>query len=125
MHKKIAIWGTGKEGVCTKTILEKKLKDTDITFVTEENIQDIYKADILIKSPGVSLYRPEIKKAKVRIVVGGETIYSETKELTTTNISAKYTGTGVKEVKVYVDDVVKSSGKAVDLSKGDTTITIE
>ena len=68
---------------------------------------------------------PEIKKAKVRIVVGGETIYSETKELTTTNISAKYTGTGVKEVKVYVDDVVKSSGKAVDLSKGDTTITIE
>ena len=64
LHKKIAIWGTGKEGVCTKTILEKKLKDTDITFVTEENIQDIYKADILIKSPGVSLYRPEIKKAK-------------------------------------------------------------
>ncbi len=68
---------------------------------------------------------PEIEKAKVRIQVGDETIYSETKELTTTNITAKYTGTGVKEIKVYVDDVLKSSGKTVDLSKGDTTITIE
>ncbi len=68
---------------------------------------------------------PEVKKSKVVIKVGDETIYSETNELTKTNISATYTGTGVKEIKVYVDDVLKSSGKTVDFSNGDTTVTIE
>jgi len=67
----------------------------------------------------------EPKKAKVVIQVGEETVFSETKELTSTNISAKYTGTGVKEIKLYVDGVLKSSGKSVDLSKGDSTVTIE
>ena len=67
---------------------------------------------------------PEIKKSKVVIKVGDETIYSETNELTKINISATYTGSGVKEVKVYVDDVVKGS-KSVDFSNGDSTVTFE
>ena len=69
--------------------------------------------------------KAEVKKAKVVIKVGGETIYSETKELTTTNISASYTGTGVKSIDVYVDEVNKTTGKSVDLSNGDATVTIE
>ena len=69
---------------------------------------------------------PPIKKSKVRITVGGETIFSETRELTTTSIIARYTGSGVKEIKVYVDDVVQDKSiKTVDLSKGNTTINIE
>ncbi len=63
-NKKIVIWGTGKEGISVKTVLENKTTNSHISFVTEENISDIYTADILIKSPGVSLYRDEIKKAK-------------------------------------------------------------
>lgn len=67
---------------------------------------------------------PEIKSAKVVIKVGEDNIYSETKKLTTTDISASYTASGVKDVKVYVDDVVKYN-KSVDFSKGDQTLTVE
>lgn len=67
---------------------------------------------------------PEIKSAKVVIKVGEDNIYSETKKLNTTDISASYTASGVKDVKVYVDDVVKFN-KSVDFSQGDQTITVE
>lgn len=67
---------------------------------------------------------PEVKSAKVVIKVGEDNIYSETKKLTTTDISASYTTSGVKEVKVYVDDVVKYN-KSVDFSAGDQTLTVE
>lgn len=67
---------------------------------------------------------PEIKSAKVVIKVGEDNIYSETKKLNTTDISASYTASGVKDVKVYVDDVVKFN-KSVDFSQGDQTVTVE
>ncbi len=67
---------------------------------------------------------PEIKSSKVVIKVGDDTIYSETKKLTTTDITASYTASGVKDVKVYVDDVVKYN-KSVDFSAGDQTVTVE
>ena len=67
---------------------------------------------------------PEIKSSKVVIKVGEDTIYSETKKLTTTDITASYTASGVKDVKVYVDDVVKYN-KSVDFSTGDQTVTVE
>lgn len=67
---------------------------------------------------------PEVKSAKVVIKVGEDNIYSETKKLTTTDITASYTTSGVKEVKVYVDDVVKYN-KSVDFSAGDQTVTVE
>jgi len=67
---------------------------------------------------------PEVKSAKVVIKVGEDTIYSESKKLTTTSISASYSASGVKEVKVYVDDVVKFN-KTVDFSKGNQTLTVE
>lgn len=67
---------------------------------------------------------PEIKSSKVVIKVGDDTIYSETKKLTITDIKATYSATGVKDIKVYVDDVVKFN-KSVDFSKGDQTITAE
>lgn len=66
----------------------------------------------------------EAKSVKVVIKVGDDNIYSETKKLTTTDITASYTTSGVKEVKVYVDDVVKYN-KSVDFSSGDQTITVE
>ncbi len=68
--------------------------------------------------------KPEVKSAKVVIKVGEDTIYSETKKLTTTDITASYTSSGVKDVKVYVDDVVKYN-KSVDFSGGDQTVTVE
>lgn len=67
---------------------------------------------------------PEVKSAKVMIKVGDDIIYSETKKLNTTDISATYSATGVKDVKVYVDDVVKFN-KSVDFSKGNQTVVAE
>lgn len=75
-------------------------------------------------APTTTTKTPEIKSAKVVIKVGEDNIYSETKKLNTTDISASYTASGVKDVKVYVDDVVKFN-KSVDFSQGDQTITVE
>ena len=63
-NKKIAIWGKGKEGLSTFNCLTNKTNPKEIIFIEENNIQDLYNCDILIKSPGVSLYREEIKKAQ-------------------------------------------------------------
>ena len=52
------------------------------------------------------------------------TIYSDTQKLNTTSISASYQSTGVKDVKVYVDDVVKFN-KSIDFAAGNQTITVE
>lgn len=62
--KKIAIWGRGKEGNATYNCLKNKTKAKEIIFIEEENIQDLYTCDVLVKSPGVSIYREEITKAK-------------------------------------------------------------
>ena len=66
----------------------------------------------------------EIKSSKVVIKVGEDTIYSDTQKLNTTSISASYQSTGVKDVKVYVDDVVKFN-RSVDFAAGDQTVTVE
>ena len=67
---------------------------------------------------------PEIKSAKVVIKVGDDIIYSETKKLTETAISANYTTSGIREIKVYVDDVVKFN-RSVDFSAGNQTVVVE
>lgn len=67
---------------------------------------------------------PEIKSAKVVIKVGEDTIYSDTQKLNTTLISASYQASGVKDIKVYVDDVVKFNF-SVDFALGDQTIVVE
>lgn len=63
-NKKIAIWGMGKEGQATQQALLKHVVNPTIIPITEENPADILKCDILVKSPGISLYRSEIQQAK-------------------------------------------------------------
>ena len=76
-HKRIAIWGMGREGLAVKYVLQKHVPTAKIIEVSEENVQDIFATDILIKSPGISLYRPEIKQAKERgiIVTSGTNLF--------------------------------------------------
>ncbi|MDR2526627.1 MAG: UDP-N-acetylmuramoyl-L-alanine--D-glutamate ligase [Rickettsiales bacterium] len=77
--KNIGIWGSGVEG---KAVLEK-LKSLypykNIDILNDENAKDfIDKLDIIIKSPGVSIYKPEIQNAKKTIFITEKTIfYSE------------------------------------------------
>lgn len=52
------------------------------------------------------------KNVKLKVVVGNDTIYNQTVKASETNISAGTTkGTGTKEIKVYIDDVLKNQGQ--------------
>ena len=63
-NKRIGIWGMGKEGLSAKQAILKHALPTAIVEIIEENVNDIFGCDVVIKSPGVSLYRPEIEQAK-------------------------------------------------------------
>ena len=63
-NKTIGIWGQGKEGTASKEAVAKHCNKFEIIEITEDNKNDIDKCDVLIKSPGVSLYREEIEQAK-------------------------------------------------------------
>lgn len=67
-----------------------------------------------------------IKKAKtatVKIVAEGDTLYSKKVAQDKTDITTKVTGKGTVTIKVYVDDVIKST-KDINLNQT-TTLTIE
>lgn len=85
--KKTAIWGLGKEGWAVLTVLRSKLPGLDLAVLNDSDLGDVererlralgdvclhtgervkerlFNSDVVIKSPGVSLYRPEILQAK-------------------------------------------------------------
>ena len=62
--KTIGIWGMGKEGIAAKKALEKYASPQNILEIGEDNLNDLNKCDIVIKSPGVSLYRLEIERLR-------------------------------------------------------------
>lgn len=89
--KKVIIWGTGREGVAAARFIRRHLPAQKITFVAEEGDGDVVdvdgvkeklvieqkarealllNADVVIKSPGVSLYYPifeELKKKNIAV----------------------------------------------------------
>ena len=95
---------SGTVKVNLKSLLNYQDK-TEINSVTNE---------VVVKEP---------EKCKLRIVVGDDTIYSETKKKNETNISANFSGKGTVTIKVYVDDVLKTT-KTLNLNS-ETTLTIE
>lgn len=62
-------------------------------------------------------------KVKLVIKVGEDTIYDQDQYPSSTAISARFTTSGVKEVKVLVDGVTKKT-ESVDFSKGDSTVNV-
>lgn len=68
-NKNIMIWGMGAEGRSAKEYLEThKITDNIITYNDETDshkLADILaQTDVIIRSPGVSIYKPEIKQAR-------------------------------------------------------------
>ena len=61
-EKKIGIWGMGREGLSTKTALLKHVSNSQIIEINEDNLSDLFNCQVIVKSPGVSLYRQEIQK---------------------------------------------------------------
>jgi len=85
-NKKVVIWGTGKEGVATATWIVSTFPEQPFCFVDDgdgpEDIEIAFtkvpvfrkdasakalaEADVIIKSPGVSLYHPSLEKEMER-----------------------------------------------------------
>ncbi len=80
-HKCVAIWGMGREGLAVKQALQKHVPSAEVLEITEDNLDDIFTADVLIKSPGVSLYRPELLRAKEQgiVVTSGTNLFMANK----------------------------------------------
>lgn len=124
---------TIKEGENITIVVNKQPKTSRVTVnvnlksltgyqVPEDTIENVVDANGVVT--GTTVKPAEIKTAEVVIKVGEETIYKGNPKLTETNISASYSGTGVKEIKVLVDGATKDNGKNVDFNQGDKTINI-
>ena len=66
---------------------------------------------------------PEVEKATVVIQVGEDTILKDSYLMTRTDISKSFTTSGVKEVKVKVNDVTKYT-QTIDFNKGDQVVNV-
>ena len=70
-NKNIGIWGLGVEGKAVLKVLNQTFPQKEIFIIDDKNyknsqdlINDLKKLDIVIRSPGVSIYKPEIVEAK-------------------------------------------------------------
>ncbi len=61
-NRKTAIWGEGREGLAVAEIL--RAEGAEFTFIGEDDKNKLTDFSVIIKSPGVSLYKPEIASAK-------------------------------------------------------------
>ncbi|HEX3801676.1 MAG TPA: UDP-N-acetylmuramoyl-L-alanine--D-glutamate ligase [Solirubrobacteraceae bacterium] len=67
--KRIALWGLGRETTAFRDQLEQRLPSAKITAVIDDSTPEpearaeIANADVLVRSPGVSLYKPLIQDA--------------------------------------------------------------
>ena len=80
--KKIGIWGIdGKEGSAAFRALSRFVPTAQIIDIDESKLNRIYACDIIIKSPGVSLYRNEIQNAQARNIqfVSGSSLFMANK----------------------------------------------
>ena len=67
--KKVGIWGMGREGQSAVNALKIHVPDIQLTEINEDNLDALYTCHIVVKSPGVCLYRPEIEKAKLQGII--------------------------------------------------------
>lgn len=68
-NKVVAIWGMGTEGTAVKAYLEKHRIPKQILVYNDADGEAAFhaildKADIIIRSPGVSIYKPEMEQAR-------------------------------------------------------------
>ena len=114
--KKIGIWGMGREGKAVKSALGKHVSAAQLIEISEDNVSLIQGCDVLIKSPGVSLYRREIHEAKEKgiIVTSGTNLFFANKNTKTKVIAV--TGTkGKSTTSALLAHVLKQMGFSVCL----------
>jgi UDP-N-acetylmuramoylalanine-D-glutamate ligase len=78
--RQVALWGVGRETSAFRAQLERRLPGATISAVVDDNtpVQDaraaLARADVLVRSPGVSIYKPLIQEA----VAAGTTVTTAT-----------------------------------------------
>jgi UDP-N-acetylmuramoylalanine--D-glutamate ligase len=71
--KRIALWGLGRETRAFRAQLERRLPEARITAVIDDETPEsqarkaIAEADVLVRSPGVSIYKPLIREASTPV----------------------------------------------------------
>jgi len=116
LGKKVGLWGMGREGESTKKALSKHVPGSKIIEISEDNLDNLYTCDVVVKSPGVCLYRPEVEKLrKMGIKITSNTnLYMSNKSLNTKVICV--TGTkGKSTTSSLLAHTLKSLGKSVCL----------
>ena len=89
--KNIIIWGMGTEGIAVKNYLNKHLVSKNIYEYNDsdgqEKLEELSKvSDVIIRSPGVSIYKPEfamLKKSGLEVTSSSNIFLSEMKQRNT------------------------------------------
>lgn len=103
---------------------------TEIT-ITVNKIAQMKTGKVVINVKSITRYKEpegnttgnEAKEARVKIVVGDDTIYNSKVSKTETNLTKEFQGIGTVTIKVYIDDVLEKTSQ-LNLNEK-TTITIE
>lgn len=115
-YKKVGIWGMGKEGTAVQKVLSHLVPEAKLFPFSDDNLDVLYTCDIVVKSPGVSLYRDEIQKAVQKGVqfTSGTSLFLENKPKTTKVIAI--TGTkGKSSTSSLLYHTMKNLGYSVAL----------
>lgn len=115
-NKKIGIWGMGVEGIAAKRAVEKYVVKPTVLEITEDNASDVFKCDVIIKSPGISLYRDEIRQARKKgiRITSGTNLFFANKNKTTKVIAV--TGTkGKSTTSALIAHALRSFGFRTEL----------
>ena len=98
--------------MCGKVVDE----GTNIT-ITVNKLAEMKQGNVKVNLKSLLNYTPEkdeegnekVEKATVKIMVGNDTIYSQSEVKTKTDISANFNAKGNVTIKVYVDDILKGT----------------
>jgi len=116
-NKKVAVWGYGAEGKANEAFL--KSFGISPVIITEDDEGEVSDMDLVIKSPGISLYKPIIKEAKargVKFTSGTELFLEYVAGLDKKPILVAVTGTkGKSTTAALLAHVLKGEGKRVFL----------
>ena len=63
-NKTVGVWGMGREGHAVVQALTRFVPSAKIVSFDDSNLALLDKCEVVVTSPGVSLYRAEIQKAK-------------------------------------------------------------
>ncbi len=68
-NKTVGIWGMGREGLAVVQAVNRFVPSATVLSFDDNNLTVLNNCDIVITSPGVSLYRPEIQQAQKQGII--------------------------------------------------------